>query len=150
MMYLMFKLKRGSIQRTSSFCSMSWIFGIGDRCLLVHLFDFLKPVIGHKDPSGLDMVNIQHAHSDLLIFLSVLCLHSLVPTSSKFYFLQVWYWVWYSMIWFANWISQDQIYWICVLSASCFIKQVLIPSMGKQQMLYVFFYKLLTFLYQLY
>ena len=49
---------------------MSDIFGYGYDFLFMTLFISLKSAKDLKEPSGLAMVNMGHAHSELLIFLN--------------------------------------------------------------------------------
>jgi hypothetical protein len=56
--------------KPSSFCNMSEILGNGYGFLLITLLTSLRSAKDRREPSGFEIVNIGHAHSELLIFLS--------------------------------------------------------------------------------
>src|SRR5688572_27624571 len=80
----MFKSSDVANMNPSSFSSISWILGIENGCLFILLFSSLKSVRDLEDPSGLLIVNMGHAHSDLFIFLKIPSSHNLFTSSLSF------------------------------------------------------------------
>ena len=67
----MFKSSDDAYMKPSCLCNTSVVFGRGYGILLTTANDL-------SDPSGLEMVNIGHAHSELFVFLSTPYLHKLL------------------------------------------------------------------------
>src|SRR5687768_6960175 len=57
---------------------------MGKGYRLIHFFSSLRSAKERRDPSCLLIVNIGQAHSDLLIFLNIPCLHNLSTSSLSF------------------------------------------------------------------
>ena len=67
--------------KPSSFSSISCILEIGKGCHFTCEFNILKSARDLKDPSGLFIVNMGHAHLDLFIFLKIPRSHNLATSS---------------------------------------------------------------------
>ena len=71
----------------SSFSSISCILGNGKGCCFIYEFSSLQSARDLKDPSGLFIANMGHAHLDLFIFLKIPSSHNLATSSLS---LMVW------------------------------------------------------------
>jgi len=71
------QIKQVAYIKHTSFCSISWIYDIGNGCLLIILFNFLRFARDLKKPSGLEIVNLEDVHLNLIIFLDIPYLHDL-------------------------------------------------------------------------
>ena len=83
----MFRSRDVAYMNPSSFSSISCILGIGKGCLFIHLFSSHKSASDLKEPSGLFIVNMGHAHLDLFILCTIPSLHNLSTSALS---LMVW------------------------------------------------------------
>lgn len=81
----MLRPSKAAYMNPSSFCSISWILGIWNDCLLIFLFSTCKSTKDLKEPSGLEMINMGDSLSKLLNFLNVSALHNLSTSFCSFF-----------------------------------------------------------------
>ena len=94
----MFKSKDVAYMKPSSFCSMSDVLGNWYGFLFTTLFTSLKSAKDLKEPSGFAMVNMEHSHSELLIFLNTPYEHNLLISSLSFSLVNMaWGKAWHDM-----------------------------------------------------
>ena len=80
----MFKSKEVVHMKPSSFCNMSWIFGIGNGCLLMCMLIALLSVNDLNEPSGFAIVKAGDAYSEVFFFLRTPAFTDLSTSSLSF------------------------------------------------------------------